>query len=53
MQALEQFEYLKTARPGDGEVVKMLARLSHQMEQPERAVKYLELFLRDYRHCQI
>ena len=47
-QAAEAFEHIATMRPGDMEVPKMLARLYHHLEQPDRATAVLERHLREH-----
>lgn len=45
LQAVEGFEVLSELRPGDGEIPKMLARLFHRVNQPDRAIAALEQHL--------
>lgn len=48
MQALRAFKQLATARPGDPEVVKALARLYHQLGQVEDAREVLHQQVHSY-----
>ena len=47
-QAVEAFEAIVAQRPDDPEGPKMLAKLYHQLDQPERAVAVLEAYIRDF-----
>ena len=48
LQALKAFKQLATVRPGDPEIAKMLARLYHQLDNPEEAKNVLQAHLHDY-----
>ncbi len=48
LQALKAFKQLATVRPGDPEIAKMLARLYHQLGNPEEAKNVLQAHLHDY-----
>lgn len=45
---MEAFEAIVAQRPDDPEGPKMLAKLYHQLDQPERAVAVLEAYIRDF-----
>ncbi|DBB12946.1 TPA: hypothetical protein ACH3X3_005694 [Trebouxia sp. C0006] len=47
-KALKAFKQLATVRPGDPEIAKMLARLYHQLGNPEEAKNVLQAHLHDY-----
>ncbi|DBA78961.1 TPA: hypothetical protein ACH3X1_008835 [Trebouxia sp. C0004] len=47
-KALKAFQQLATVRPGDPEIAKMLARLYHQLGNPEEAKNVLQAHLHDY-----
>ncbi|KAA6423612.1 MAG: hypothetical protein FRX49_06672 [Trebouxia sp. A1-2] len=46
--ALKAFKQLATVRPGDPEIAKMLARLHHQLGNPEEAKNVLQAHLHEY-----
>ncbi|KAL0034582.1 hypothetical protein WJX79_009149 [Trebouxia sp. C0005] len=47
-KALKAFKQLATVRPGDPEIAKMLARLHHQLGNPEEAKNVLQAHLHEY-----
>lgn len=46
LQAITGLERVLTIRPQDAEAPMILARIHHQMENPEKAIQVLEAFIR-------